>query len=214
MPELTAAQHSILVGTLLGDANLQINKGCRNAYFKLVHGPKQLEYLKWKGSVFSSYFNTLEPYSWDNKWGTSYQLRTRALPVFTKYHTLFYSRPREECRPSVFPKKVTEEILSYVDELALAIWYCDDGSPNVEKGHWRNSMTLALGGMEEAEYSMIEAWFKNIVPKVKRKECPSNCVVLKFGVDGSEVLANKIYKHIPPSMQYKIKDIELEVPHS
>lgn len=215
MPELSQVQHSVLVGSVLGDANLHINSNAKNAYLKFVHGPKQLEYLHWKAAHFSEFFNTMVPYHWDNKWGRSYQLRTRSAGVFTKYHSLFYSRPRLECAAGIFPKRITPEILDSVDDIALAVWYGDDGSLNVEKKEsYRNSMTLALGGLSRPEYSLIAEWFRSFVPVVRIKETRSNCVVLKFGAEGSEVLASRIHKHLPLCMAYKIKGVKVEVPHS
>lgn len=74
-----------------------------------------------------------------------------------------------------------------------------------------NSMTLAL---TKKEYGLIADWFRYFLPVVRCKQTNSNCVVLKFGVDGSEILAGKIAKYLPPSMRYKIRDVKLEVPHS
>lgn len=55
---LSPNQRSILIGSALGDANLHINKGSKNAYLKFVHGPKQLDYLLWKGNKFKEFYST------------------------------------------------------------------------------------------------------------------------------------------------------------
>jgi hypothetical protein len=69
--EVTVEQQQLVLGSLLGDASLQIveskriskkyiNKGTR-ARIKFVHGPKQYEYLMWKYRILQPHAKT-QPY--------------------------------------------------------------------------------------------------------------------------------------------------------
>jgi len=208
--ELTEYQKNVLVGTLLGDGNLHVNKHGRNPYLGWGHGPNQRDYLVWKAKQFGKLFNKNEPSVYVDKDGdVLYQLSSRCHPLLTGYYDLFYSRPDSECTKHIHKKRITPEILDRVTDQALAIWWCDDGS--VERNSRRSSgsrdaIKIYLGGMAGSDYELVESWFCDRGYRTTRNSwmTDGNKVVLRFSVDSTETLMEKILPYIPVCMYPKV----------
>jgi len=100
---LTATQHSVLVGSLLGDGSLRIQgRGSRriNALLEVNHSVQFKEYVDWKHEVFRSYVLTPPKPRSGNGTRVAYRFTTQSLPVFTDYFRWFYgdgSQSRSAC---------------------------------------------------------------------------------------------------------------------
>ena len=110
---LTSRQESILIGTLLGDGRLYLPR--LTACISLGYGMPQKEYFDWKVREFSPLFRQLGRIDKDNV------IRACSLSCthLTSYHSMFYKEK---------VKIVPIDIGKYLDSLALAVWYMDDGS--------------------------------------------------------------------------------------
>jgi recombination protein RecA len=112
---LSSQQMQVVLGSLMGDGNLSPNRRDRTGVrFRLGHGPKQVDYLDWKVSLFANI-------------GCS--RRTSATgAVFADFTPL---PELDELRQAVYfgdgKKHLSEEYLKALTPLALAIWYMDDG---------------------------------------------------------------------------------------
>jgi recombination protein RecA len=112
---LSSQQMQVVLGSLMGDGNLSSNRRDRSGVrFRLGHGPKQVDYLDWKVSLFANI-------------GCS--RRTNATgAVFADFTPL---PELDELRQAVYfgdgKKHLSDEYLKALTPLALAIWYMDDG---------------------------------------------------------------------------------------
>ncbi len=112
----------VLLGSLLGDESLNINKGGKNAFYREVHSQKQKDYLLWKNG-FLKFFNTRSyEYSIDdkrtNKTYYSILLWSKTHLILTHYCKVLYKNLR---------KTISEELLNQINVFGLAVWYMDDG---------------------------------------------------------------------------------------
>lgn len=118
---LSLRQKNILVGSLLGDANVhRKGKECR-VFFK--HSIRQLPLLEWKREEFDTItgmaihkFKQLvkeKPYQFA-------QFVTLTHPAFTELHQIFYRNKRK-----IVPKNI-DELLTH--PVSLAVWIMDDGA--------------------------------------------------------------------------------------
>jgi len=122
--KLTEEQTSIIVGSVLGDGSLKRYSSTANTMFTCEHGQKQNFYNKWKAdklkdlkSVYTEYTRkTVDPRT--GKFYSSSVTRTLVNTELNKFYDLFY----------IDNKQVSQEVLSYVTPLALAVWLMDDGS--------------------------------------------------------------------------------------
>lgn len=157
--ELTPRQRSVLIGTLMGDGHLWMGKKSKVPSLHLGHGTNQREYLIWKAQQFGALFSRLEPYEYErsNFAGKQFHLASRCHSSLSPYRQLFYPQGQ---------KVVTPEILSSIDELALAVWYADDGTLR-----WNQKIPKIMfyaGGLTESEYLLIENFLRMSFGKVSR----------------------------------------------
>ena len=119
LPEtLSPRLRSILVGSMLGDGGLR-RTGELTACFVEHHSEKQKDYLDWKAIEWGSFVSKVAPSNKDQYLG--FRLRTHGCRVLSPYWRLFY--------PSGKGDKIFSDLdSSWVDSLALAVWFMDDGS--------------------------------------------------------------------------------------
>ena len=113
----------VLIGSLLGDGGLQFQKKSINALFRETHGIKQKEYLIYKKRYLECFCPRIkEMIIYDNRTNKFYGrvfLWTKTHPLLTRYYHALYIKNK---------KIIDKSILERISPLALAIWYCDDGS--------------------------------------------------------------------------------------
>lgn len=205
---LNPRQQSILVGTVLGDAYLSgMRKSTHSTSLKFQHGVDQREYLAWKVAELEplfldqpvkedSYFHPKQNKTYPYVWALSY-----AHPVLSDYKCLFYSRPDEECIPPIHKKRITPEILDMVDDLALAVWYMDDGSYHQKFRYVR----LYVGAVSEAEYQLVFDWVASMGVS-PRFDVGTNSRAIRLRQQDSKTFISRIRPHVPSCMSYKLGD--------
>ena len=110
---LSEAQHSIIIGSLLGDGGMRCKT---NALLEINHSAKQRSYVDWKYQELVGLVSTPPKPRQGNGSRVAYRFVTRSLPELTPYYRLFYE---------LHKKRVPPVELS---PLALAVWFMDDGS--------------------------------------------------------------------------------------
>lgn len=185
---LTQRQKEIMFGGLLGDSNLHINLKGINAWGKIEHSLKQEDYLKHKREIFKNITSTVK-YSdrFDkrtNKIYYSCRFNFKTNPALNEFYDMFYN-----------DKKDVPKGLSLLTPEAIAIWYMDDGTKNLNgytlctnsfsiKGNYRLISKLLDYNIEATLQS-----FKNVIYIKKRSK---------------ETFKNLIEPYIIDSMKYKI----------
>jgi len=215
--ELTLRERSVLLGTLLGDAGLQPSATKVTARIGFTHSVKQRGYLVWKISELAPFlegrsvkevYTTLKSNGKTYKLVRAYSIKYR---VLGDYYRLLYSRPNEECTPHIHKKRFTQEILDMVDDLALAVWFADDGTNDarVRKSDGKGgSLSMCLGGITEEEVRMIVKWFRSKGFSTRAdKSIGVQSWKVHFSVEDSQNLTSRISCHLPESMQYKFRNI-------
>lgn len=121
----SSEQINLIVGTLLGDSNMRIDKACINPRFTCEHGISQLEYCKWKfkklESLNAKFKDSIIRKTPDKRTGKLYKSCKVFIgnnPEFTFIYNMFYKNNK---------KVISKEIYSYFNELSLAVMFMDDG---------------------------------------------------------------------------------------
>ena len=109
---LSEVQHSIVVGSLLGDGAMRCKT---NALLEINHSVHQRSYVDWKFRHLASLVTTLPKVRKGNGRRIAYRFVTRSLPDLTPYYIAFYGSGI---------KRVPQVELS---PLSLAVWFMDDG---------------------------------------------------------------------------------------
>jgi recombination protein RecA len=110
--QLTARQHEIIVGSLLGDGCL--TPTTRGFAFRVNHGMNQAAYVDWKYRELENLTNSPPQYC-----GRSYYFRTVSHPYFDRLRQHFYVEKRK-----VIPAQLT----GWMSPLVLSVWVMDDGA--------------------------------------------------------------------------------------
>ena len=187
---------SIVHGTLLGDGSLTY-KGS----LTVAHGEKQLDYLQWKQRKLDWLCFDSVSKKQAAEGGVYSQLPTYT--IRTHVHPYLKILRRDSWVDGV--KRVSPFISSPVfDELALAVWYFDDGSLNKHSG----VVTIATNGFCLEDVVLLREFLMDrfgIESKLepRRKGTHSLRVNKSKTSKFFELITSRI-KDIPPSMEHKI----------
>lgn len=198
---LSSSQRSVLLGTLLGDAALHPLVSNRKPQLTIGHGSKQQEYLLWKVDQLKPLFNT-NPRRYDYGRGVYYQLSSASHPVLDELAPMIYIKDGNSHR-----KVITQELLSKIDDLALAIWWCDDGVAFKGSANRKTSLGIALGGLSENEHLLVKQWLEGFGYKISMYRGYKSCVILRLNNESSIPFARRIREHVPQCMRPKMKDL-------
>jgi len=193
--------HQILLGSLLGD--MHCNKEAVNAKIEETHSILQKDYLLWKYKNLNIFNNSIRERHYPKciSKGKVYtrkpqiRLWSRVSPKLNLYYHLFYPNGK---------KKIRREILDQINTLALAVWYCDDGSYDYYDKHIR----IHTEGFSYKENLLLKEWLKNkwsIVSSFKKAH--TGQIGLKLDVKNTDKFLRLIKNHLlemPTSIRYKL----------
>lgn len=197
LKSLSSDQRQLFLGSFLGDGNIgfSVYNGVKpsRARLKIIHGPAQEEYLRWKASVFGRQGSV--EYIEENGFAKN--------PAYC-FSTLMLGIEEElPSNKSYCPQWVLDEL----DERGLAIWFMDDGDVSVKV----NAGVLNTQSFDEDTHIRmvktlrdrfgINCTYIKIYKKIRNKHY-FQISIRKSGVD---VIRNILSKYIHPSMSYKVR---------
>lgn len=193
--------HQILLGSLLGD--MTCIKEHVNAKIAESHSIKQKDYLLWKNN-YLHVFNTRiffynDPYCKFKghvfKRKPEIRLCSRVSAELNKYYESFYKKNK---------KSINKNLLREINELGLAVWYCDDGS--YDFSHKR--ITFSTQGFSLRENRLLKEWLEERWSvKSKIKKLTIDKAVLTLDVKNTNkflLLIQKYLLRMPICMYYKL----------
>jgi hypothetical protein len=179
-------QHSIVIGTLLGDGSLRCKT---NALLEVNHSEAQRVYVEWKYRHLADLVSTPPRVRAGNGKRTACRFVTRSLPVLTPYFRLFYESGK---------KRAPEVELS---PLALAVWFMDDGCRsrnavylNTQQFDWCSQ--IALLRMLEEQWGIAATLNKD-----------KSYHRIRVSVSGTSRLAALIEPYLLPELRYKLPQV-------
>jgi len=217
-------QKQLLYGSLLGDMCIQrnvsqskkgifvsSNKTCR-ARVKMVHGQSQIDYLEFKKDILSDNISfsrrdfVHSGFGGDRKPMRSYISKTSSA-LSEIFETVINTNNK---RPT---KTISRAWLDKLDDIGIAIWFCDDGSVQKYKvisGEYRPVVYFHTQGFSKKENEIICDWFLSKGIYAKTYSVYKNNRYLYYialSTDSSVKLLERISPYIHPSMRYKIKGL-------
>ncbi|MEM3403355.1 MAG: DNA polymerase ligase N-terminal domain-containing protein [Nitrososphaeria archaeon] len=189
-------QFQVLIGTLLGDAHLELQKGTKIPCYQLTNSGNQKSYLEFIRNVLAPYTKTHKRKS-SNSW--SFRFTHIALvDIYPKFY-----------RNKV--KILSEEILLLLDERGLAIWYMDDGYL------WNKYVEFSTQGFTKEENSLIveflrKKWQINAKVYRKNRKKGGNMYFIHLDKISSMRFLTLVDHYILPELRYKtyLKPCKLE----
>lgn len=203
----------ILYGMSLGDGGIYITKDQSEHTARMVigHSPKQREYLEYKNkllhSIFGGKLNNINEYTSlnkrMNKSYTNVQV-CRTEKYFRQMHRVLYQTGE---------KRYTEQVLSYLTDHGLALWYMDDGSGTVCKnklGNISGCMTRIATYCSYEEAELLRSWFKTKYDLDVKFDIDkrNDKVSIRFNTKDSNKFVQTVSPYIHDSMKYKIEHVK------
>ena len=194
-------RRSVLIGTLLGDANFF---GKKNKGVMFGHCAKQYEYGQWKLSVISRGFKIGSKECLAKSMTSPSGNRTAFYKFWT---TSSYKITAIHKRMVVNGKKdITEYALKHMGVIGLAILFMDDGCKETNKGKIR-AFKISLGGFRKESVDRFALHIKaeyDIDSKVYLEHGQYPCI--KFTTQRNrDMFVNLIKPYLHQSMLYKIQ---------
>lgn len=201
---LSSLQRSVMIGTLLGDGNLQTSNG-QTWRYRVIQKTAQSEYVNKKYEIFEEFCGTppRNTILYDPRTGKDTYRRTfntRTTDAFRFYGQLFYVRTDE----GKWKKRVPKDIAKYLDPIALAYWYMDDGALK-----WKgksNAVRLCTDSFEYSEVKVLqralEEKFNLKVTINKARDNHRLCISEPSYANFEKIIGENLI----PSMYYKFPD--------
>lgn len=212
---LTQQQSDLLVGTLLGDGNLQTETNGRTWRYRALQKAEYKDYLDHKYEVMKDYCTTGPIYSevYDEPTRAMYQrwyFNTNVSNSFLFYGNMFYKYDPELNR---MVKDVPLKIEKFLTPRAVAYWYQDDGALK-----WlgrSNAMRICTESFSEDGIQRLQRSLKNLygitTTKVKKTKKVNNQTVLvgyriAIHENSSTAFRELIRPYLIDCMKYKVSN--------
>ena len=192
--KLSERQESILIGSLLGDGHMSIRDSYKTAFLQCGHCTAQKEYLEWKALELEPFISDRGIYKMTSK--EAYMFDTIHYKAFNKFYNLFYSNGK---------KLIPNNIIDYLTELTLVIWFGDDGwSDNKIK-----TSGLATCSFTDDENNLLLSGFKTkwdivgTIGYIKSILYNKSYPILLFNKDNRVKLHEIVDPLLHPCFEYK-----------
>ena len=189
----------ILLGSILGDGSVYTRtKG--TAFYQEIHSIKQKEYLIWKNNncfrIFGTRIRIYEQYEKkQKKYYGKIGVFSKTLPILFTYRQIFYKEG---------VKRVSQDILNNIDELGLAVWYCDDGNFHIIG----KTVRIMTDSFSYKEQKLIREWFyRRFNLECKMVERKRGSYYIHFNRKASKKFLMLIKNYVPIPMKYKLGDL-------
>lgn len=200
---LSQIQKDLIVGTLLGDANLQTNAG-QTWKYRAIHKSLHYSYIMHKYDILKDYCTSEVSYSevFDQQMQKTYKrymLNTVFTNSFRFYGQHFYTKKEQHWK-----KTIPSDIHKYLTPRAVAFWYMENGALT-----WKgksNAVRFCTDSFEIHEIELLKkALEKNFSLKVSR-QTKNNICRISIAEESYPILKDLIVEHLHPSMYYKFPD--------
>lgn len=165
--KLSDLQKDILVGTLLGDASMSLRKGRPTYSIKFEQGEKNQAYIYHLYEIFQPFTGTAPVYRFIDKEKTrrSIWFRTYRHNSLIFYYNLFYKQNYSLENPNFVESKVKiipKNIHKFLTARALAYWFMDDGTFNIDLKTGKKNYLFSSQAYEKHEnLRLCEALHRN-----------------------------------------------------
>ena len=190
-PLYNSNQLSMIIGCLLGDACISAG-----GEFCAVHGDSLRVYIEYKASILDrpvNYCETPKAYG-QGAW----KFRSEVVAQLKYLRSLIYKNG----------KKTIRHATQYLDDIAMAFWYMDDGCL-VKSKYGSYTAQFHTEGFSDEDAKLLVAYLKKqfgIDSHVYNRKLTSGLkpIIVVSRKNDAEVLFKTVRKFIHPSMRYKL----------
>lgn len=190
---MNKANRAILYGMAIGDGYIRKNRPS----LSITHSESQVEYIKYKADLLSNILNkTVNTREFNNNGYLGYRLE-----VTTKY----FNTIRQKLYKNGI--KNIANVLEYLDDNSLALWYMDDGSLSAKKrnGHihaYDLQISIYTDSLEEI--NCIISWFEEKYDISFKPRKHKDKFSIRCGTKQARKFIEIVKPYIIDSMKYKV----------
>jgi hypothetical protein len=213
--QLTQQQKDLLVGTLLGDGNLQTETKGRTWRYRVLQKKEHKLYLDHKYDLIKNFCTTGPIYSevFDERTKETYKrwfFNTNVHDCFRFYGNMFY---KYDPINNKVVKDVPLNIQKFLTPASIAYWYMDDGSLKWE-GH-SNAMRICTESFSQDGVHRLQKAIKNLYNistslTKKTKVVDNNRVIVGYRIAINEAASadfrRLVEPHLVGCMKYTVSD--------
>jgi len=207
---ITHRQRAVVMAAALGDGHIGLTGSKMRARLSMRHGVVQKDYLEYKIRLLGKLVRSGSRYDVGtgtySKTGT-YAAATLSRPEIAQIHRELYGVGKR--------KTISRSFLDQLDELALALWYLDDGSLITARPKYvrkdgsiveypNSRSTLGMHGFSYEEAQLVCAWHQERWGIQSRVAMTAKGPVIWFTLAGTARLHELIAPHVPACMEYKL----------
>jgi recombination protein RecA len=179
-------QLKLILGSLLGDGSLRFASH-HNAAFRVGHGERQREYCQWKHEMLAPFAHEI------GRTGNGIGFDTIPMNQLAWLRDAVYAGSGG--------RTVSDELISQLDERAIAARYCDDGSFSGHYKRWGYGKSViyckALSADDKERLAVRCEELGMGRPTVRERE-------LLFSGERTRKFQEKIAPYVHPSLAYKL----------
>lgn len=208
---LTQEQKDLLVGTLLGDGNLQTETSGRTWRYRALHKAEHRDYLEHKHNILKNFCQSPPIYGSidDPRTGQTYKrlyFNTTVQDSFRYYGNVFY---KKDPNSNQMIKDVPLNIEQMLTPRAVAYWYMDDGS--LKWKNRSNAMRICTESFSEPGVKRLQKALKNLYnidTQLVSKTNNNKFVGWRLAINEANSTAFRefIRPYLVPPMGYKVSD--------
>ena len=184
---LTQLQRSLIIGSVLGDGDIRIIPGHKDAFLEIKHFLKAKDYVDWKYSVLKNICNSEPKERETNKGRMAYCFFTKQNKEITEIYNLFYQDGKK-----IIPKELE------IDPIVLAVWLMDDGSKS-NGNIYLNTQQFSMLDQKRLLHQLRQIGLNARLNRDKKY------YRIRFLKESIPKLIEIVGPHIIPSMRYKIE---------
>lgn len=191
--ELTLVQKNVLIGSLLGDAHMNLQR--KNPWVKFEHGKSQYKYILWKHAIFYNLGSSLTynvRKTPDKRTGniySSYSFYLSSNPTFLSIYYNCYKNKK---------KVISKELLKDYNELSLAVHIMDDGSRSGKR------IILNTQSFSEQDVKLLQEHLNLKFGIISKIQFQRKLPILVISSSSLDLINHLISKYIIEEMKYKV----------
>jgi hypothetical protein len=156
LPRLSAAQNDVIVGSLLGDANIKNFCSYRNSYLTKPQSAEKEEYVRWHYDFLQPYSGSVRRYQLPERTSKSgnhfsvsegFIFSTVSHPTFTAMRSKWY--PDGTDRTYLHKKQIPRDVR--LNAQVIAVWLADDGTTS----HSDRRISLCTQGFPDDDVAFL-----------------------------------------------------------
>jgi recombination protein RecA len=184
--DMTEDQMKLILGSLLGDGSLRF-ASTHNAKFRVGHGLKQREYCEWKREMLAPFALKI------GKTGNGIGFDTIPMHQLAWLHEAVYAVNGG--------RTVSDELVTQLDERAIAAWYCDDGTFEGNYKRWgHGKATICAAGLSIDDRERVANRCEEL--GMGRPTLSGNNLL--FSGERTRQFQERIAPYVHPSLDYKL----------